>query len=121
MEKVERAATASVARGCGFAALGISCVMIGFAHEPVMLLRAGAILVTGLAALLALRARRARARPYRDTETWLMLDPADRPPAELAQRTVGTALEEVYARFARVSAQLALALWALVLVLHLLA
>jgi cell division protein FtsW (lipid II flippase) len=111
MQQVERAAEASVARGCGFAALAIACTLIGFAHDPLALLRASALLVTGLAAVLYLQAVRARGRPYKRTETWLMLDPADRPPAEIAQRTVGIALEDVYHRFARVAGTVALGLW----------
>ena len=31
-------------------------------------------------------------RPYQPTEAWLMLDPAHRPPAEIAQRAVGVTL-----------------------------
>lgn len=111
MQQVERAAEASVARGCGFAASAIACVLIGFAHDPVASLRAGALLVTGLAAVLYLQAMRARGRPYKRTETWLMLDPAERPPAEIAQRMVGIALEDVYQRFARIAGTVAVTLW----------
>ena len=111
MQQVERAAEASVARGCGFAALAIACTLIGFAHDPLALLRASALMVTGLAVVLYLRAVRARGRPYKRTEAWLMLAPADRPPAEIAQRTVGIALEDVYHRFARVAGAVALFLW----------
>ena len=111
MQQVERAAEASVARGCGFAALAIACALIGFAHDPLALLRAAALMVTGLAVVLYLRAMQARGRPYKRTEAWLMLDPADRPPAEIAQRTVGIALEDVYHRFARIAGTVALVLW----------
>lgn len=111
MQQVEQAAEASVARGCGFAALAIACTLIGFAHDPVALLRASALMVTGLAVVLYFRAMRARGRPYKRTETWVMLDPADRPPAEIAQRAVGVALEDVYHRFARVAGTVALVLW----------
>ena len=121
MEQVERVAETSVARGCGFAALGIACVLLGFAHEPAAMLRAAALLVTGLAVLLLLLARRARARPYRETETWLMLDPAQRPPAAIAQRTVGVALEEAHLRFAGLAGRIAITLWGLLLVVHALA
>jgi cell division protein FtsW (lipid II flippase) len=116
---VERAAEASVARGCGFAALGIACALIGFAHDPVALLRAAAVLVTSLAFVLGLQAMRARGRPYKRTEAWLMLDPAMRPPPEIAQRALGVALEDVYHRFARLAGKLALALWAVVLTVRL--
>lgn len=119
MNQVERAAQTSVARGCGFAALAIFCALIAFSHDPVALLRAGAVLVTGLAVVLAIQAIRARGRPYRETETWLLLDPADRPPAAIAQRAVGTALEDVYHRFARLAGKLALALWVTLLAVRL--
>ncbi len=108
-----------MARGCGFAALAIACGLIGFAHDPLALLRAGAVLVTGLAVVLAVRAMHARGRPYKRTETWLLLDPADRPPAAIAQRTIGTALEDVYRRFARLAGTAALVLWAALLTVRL--
>lgn len=119
MNQVERAAQASVARGCGFAALAIACGLIGFAHDPVALLRAGAVLVTGLAVVLGIQALRARGRPYKRTEAWLLLDPADRPPAAIAQRAIGTALEDVYHRFARLAGTAALVLWAVLLAVRL--
>jgi cell division protein FtsW (lipid II flippase) len=118
MNHVEQAAEASVARGCGFAALGIACALIGFAHEPVALIRAAAVLVTGLAVVLGIQATRARGRPYKRTEAWLMLDPAARPPPEIAQRAVGVALEDVYHRFARFAARLALALWVVLFIVR---
>jgi hypothetical protein len=111
MQHVERAAEAAVARGCGFASLGIACALLGFAHDPLALLRAAALMVTGLAAILFLQAHLARGRPYKKTDAWLLLDPADRPPAAIAQRTMGTAYEDVYRRFSRLAGSLALALW----------
>ena len=111
MQRVERAAEAAVARGCGFASLAIACTLLGFAHDPLALLRAAAVLVTSLAAILFLQAQLARSRPYKKTDAWLLLDPADRPPAAIAQRAMGTALEDVYRRFARLAGRLALALW----------
>jgi hypothetical protein len=116
---VERAAEASVGRGCGFASLGIACALLGFAHDPVALLRAAAVLVTGLALVLGIRSLRARGQRYKRTEAWLMLDPAVRPPPEIAQRALGVALEDVYHRFAWLAGQLALALWAVVLTVRL--
>jgi hypothetical protein len=116
---VERAAEASVARGCGFAALGIACTLLAFAHDPLALLRAAAVLVTGLAFVLGVQAMRARGRPSKRTEAWLMLDRGVRPPPEIAQRALGVALEDVYHRFARLAGKLALTLWAVVLTVRL--
>lgn len=112
MRQVEKVAELSVARACGFAVLAIAGVLMAFADRPLLMLGVAAVLFSGLAVLLELRARGARGRPYRRTETWLMLRPDQRPPGEIAQRAVGMALEEAYRRFATLATRMALWLWA---------
>jgi hypothetical protein len=62
---------------------------------------------------LLIKAQYAATRPYKRTEVWLMLEPANRPPGAVAQRLIGNALRDAFRdyalHFARASA-LALAL-----------
>jgi hypothetical protein len=104
MEAVSRAAYASVGRACGFAGLAIVCVMIGLSYDPLVAARTGAVLTFALTLVLGYRARSAVARPYRQTEAWLTLDAADRPPPGQAQQVLGRALAEAYSWFARQTA-----------------
>jgi hypothetical protein len=43
-------------------------------------------------------------RPYKTTETWLLLSEEDRPPPEIAQALIGTTLRTVLLRYAQYSA-----------------
>ncbi len=62
--------------------------------------------------VLAAYALRARTRPYKRTETWLILAKDQRPPAGVAQQLIGEALRETYVWFARQSAVFAIVLLA---------
>lgn len=110
MQPIERAAEVSVARGCGFAALGIFTFMIGLMGEPRLAFQAGGILTLITCLVLVARAVQAPWRFYKRTEVWLMLEPDDRPHSETAQQLIGTALRDVYLRFAFHAACLSAAL-----------
>ncbi len=104
MGAIERAAYVSVGRACGFAGLAIICFMAGLSYQPRLAAFFGAVgslIVTGV--LLA-RAAAARRRPYRRTETWLMLAEGERPEAGIAQQLIGSVLREVYLWYARCGA-----------------
>ena len=60
-------------------------------------------------------------RPYRQTETWLMLDRADRPASAVAQTLIGGALRAAYLWFARQAALVTIVLLAVVIGLRFLA
>jgi hypothetical protein len=107
MNKIERLANVSVARGCGFAMLGIFTLMIGLAGELATSLRAGGYLCLTMCLVLLLMAWRALSAPYRSTELWIMLEPSERPQPAVAQRVIGTVLREAYLSFALRSAWLA--------------
>ncbi len=108
MNRIEAAAERSVARACGFAALGIFCFMIGLSSETlVMALQAGGLLTLVACLVLMLKAWGAQSRPYNRTEVWSMLAPDERPDAAVAQRVIGSILREVYLRFAMHAALLA--------------
>lgn len=107
MSPIENAAYVSVGRACGFAGLGVLCIVLGLSFDPVLAAKAGAILCLGIAVFLVWCGWRARERPYKKTEVWLILAKGDRPADSYAQRLVGHALREAYMRFAQQIAMIA--------------
>lgn len=104
IERIEHLAHVSVARGCGFVALGIMTFFIGMSGDLVVAFKSAGYLSLLACAVLLLRGGLARSQPYRRTELWIMLKPAERPPEAVAQQLIGTALREVYLHFARQAA-----------------
>ena len=119
MDDIETAAFISIGRACGFAGLGILCVMLGLSFEPVMATRAGGIMGLCLASILAMFALRAPNRSYERTEVWLILPKDARPPSTIAQRVIGQALRDTYIWFAERAALGSISLLAASLVLKL--
>ncbi len=99
-DMIERLTTLSVARGVGFAALAVLCVMVGFAGDTVNMLRSGGIGAFLIAAALFLKERNTTPARYRRTEVWVMLDEHMRPPPEVAARMVTDARRAVLLRWA---------------------
>lgn len=104
MDAIRRAALVSVSRACGFCALAILCVMLGFAHDPQRSAQAGSLLFFALALGLIWKAQIALRANHKKTETWLMLAPEDRPPEATAQTVLSVILRDVYLLHARYSA-----------------
>lgn len=100
LERIETLARLSVARGCGFAMLGIGTTMIGLLDDPAQSLRIGGILSLVTALVLLAKAGGATRRDHRNTELWIMLDPGERPAAAIAQTIVSRILREAYLTFA---------------------
>lgn len=101
---IEQLAVLSVARGCGFAALGAVCTMAGLSFDPPLAMRVGGVIALMTTFILLLKAARAGAKPYRDTELWIMIDRDARPPAAIAQLVIGATRRGVLYRFAYYSA-----------------
>jgi hypothetical protein len=120
MEPIEMAAYRSVGRACGFAGLAIVCFMAGLSYEPRLAAFYGALLSLLTTGILLLRAGTARTRPYRRTETWLMLAATERPDPTVAQQLIGSTLREAYLWYARCGALVTAALAASSLTLMLL-
>lgn len=118
MDAIENAAFVSVGRACGFAGLGIFCLMFGLSFEPVLAARSGAISCLLIALILCAYAMRARKRPYRRTELWLILAKDSRPPKSIAQQIIGETLRETYFWFARQALAISIFLWLSVIVLR---
>ncbi len=121
MEPVERAAYLSVGRACAFGALAIFCFIVGFSYDLDLAARAGGLLSLVMTAILLMRASSAPSRPYKRTETWLMLEASERPSAPIAQQVIGLALRDAYFWYARSTAVVTVLLAAIALALPLLA
>ena len=112
MTAIEQSAYISVGRACGFAGLGILSFMVGLSFEPELAAKSGGGLLLLMTAILVFRAWTSSTRPYKHTETWLMLDEADRPPRGSAQQVIGQALHSAYLWYAQYCAGAAALLWA---------
>ena len=104
MDAIRRAAFVSISRACGFCALAILCIMLGFAHSPQRSAQAGSLLFFALALGLIWKAQLAFRTNYKKTETWIILAPEDRPSKDTAQTVLSAILRDVYLLHARYSA-----------------
>lgn len=107
IERIEYLATLSVARACGFAALGILTFFIGMAGNLVVAFKSAGLLGLLVCVILLLKAAVATRQPYRNTELWIMLKPTERPDTAVAQVIISAVLREAYLRFAAQAAFLA--------------
>jgi hypothetical protein len=111
LDQIERAASTSISRACGFALLAIATFLVGLAAvETTLMLRSGGILTLLVCAVLVLKSSLATRQPYKRTEVWLMLPPDQRPSAAIAQQVIGTVLRETYLRFALYTSLLSISL-----------
>jgi len=119
MEHMRQIAFETVLRACGFASLGIFCVMTGMAFDPKLAFQAGGFLTTIMAFVLILKSREALTKDYRKTEMWLYIDKDFRPPEAYAQWASSTVLRDTYLTFAMWTALISIAMWALALLFSL--
>ncbi|MBU4531183.1 MAG: hypothetical protein KUA43_13555 [Hoeflea sp.] len=93
MDKISRLARLSVLRAGGFACLAILMVMMGTAHNPALAMKCGAggMLVVSAIMLIVGQNYHKRKR-IEDTEVWIMLTEAERPPAGIARRLIINAM-----------------------------
>lgn len=117
---IEKAAELSVARACGFAALAIFTLMIGFAWHPALAFQTGGMLTLLVCAVLLLKGLRARTKPYMTTEVWVIIPKDQRPVPEHAQQLIGNTLRDVYLRFALHTSALSAVMLAVALLLSVL-
>ena len=94
VETIRIFADFSIRRGCGFALLAISCVMLSFSFDLRQAFHAGAILVALLAVALWIKSLLAPRRPYFKTELWIMLPERPRLGKPELQRLIGGILAE---------------------------
>jgi hypothetical protein len=115
MEEMRKAAFTSVARGCGFAMLGVLCLMVGFSFDPRLMFQSGGMLSMIAVLVLVLKGRRALSTDYRHTEMWLMLPDDFRPPEAYAQWAAATVLRDAYFTFAQYTAAISVVMWSMAL------
>jgi hypothetical protein len=120
MEHMRRVAYETVLRACGFASLGICCVMTGMSFDPRLAFQAGGFLTTIMAFILVLKAREALTKDYRRTEMWLYIEKDFRPPEAYAQWASATVLRDTYLTFALWTSMISIAMWILALIFSLL-
>lgn len=106
LSQIHYLARISVARACGFAFIGVGTIVIGLSNRLEIAFAVGGCICLIACLILALKAMYADQRHYKRTEVWLMLDPADRPGAEYAQRVISTARRDAFLHFAHYSAWL---------------
>jgi uncharacterized membrane protein YdfJ with MMPL/SSD domain len=119
MEHMRRVAYETVLRACGFASLGIFCVMTGMSFNPKLAFQAGGFLTTIMAFVLVLKAREALTKDYRRTEMWLYIDKDFRPPEAYAQWASSTVLRDTYLTFAMWTSLISITMWVLALIFSL--
>jgi hypothetical protein len=119
MEHMRRIAYETVLRACGFASLGIFCVMTGMSFDPKMAFQTGGFLTTVMAFVLVLKAREALTKDYRRTEMWLYIDKDFRPPESYAQWASATVLRDTYLTFAMWTSMISIAMWIMALIFSL--
>jgi hypothetical protein len=113
MDRIQAAAEISIGRAVGFGALAIGTMVLGLIFDPALALKTGGALTLLMAAIIQLKAERARFQPYRSTEVFLILEKRVGLPDDHAQRIVSTVLRSVYHRYAQMSAAVAVGLWLL--------
>ncbi|MGE0734750.1 MAG: hypothetical protein AB7P50_08360 [Alphaproteobacteria bacterium] len=109
--RIRQLADVSIRRACGFGLIAIVTVMFGVSSDPRLSIRAGAIGASLITLVLLAKAVRARRKPYKDTEVWLMLPDGHGLPETSAQRVIGGILRERYLWHATLAAVVALVLW----------
>lgn len=117
MEAIERVAHVSVGRACAFCGLAIICCMVGFSYQPHLSARVGGMFAFVVTLSLIFKALKAPRQPYKSTETWLMLEDDEKPPAAVAQAVIGGVLRGVFLQYARYSAAATVVLMAAAVVL----
>lgn len=120
LQHIEEKAELCIARGCGFAALGIFTFMVGLSWDLALASEVGGLLTLAACVVLLHKAHRALDRPVQKTELWMTLAPDLRPRAAVAQRMLGQVLYSCYLRFAVHAAALSASLLALAFALQVL-
>ena len=101
MEKTRQIAMICVGRAVFFGGFAISLVMISFAFDFRLALRAGAVLTLAMAAILLWFAFTAEKREPKKTEVWLVLPEDERPKNDHAKRAFRQVMHEVHVHYAR--------------------
>ena len=118
MEKTRQIAMLCVGRAVFFGGFAISLIMISFAFDFRLALRAGAILTLLMAAVLLWFSFTSEKREPKHTEVWLVLPEDERPKNDHARRAFRQVMHEVHAHYARSAFMFSMTFFALSLVLQ---
>lgn len=95
MDKINRLARLSVLRAGGFACLAILMMMMGTAHDPALSLKCGAGGMLAVSAVMLFVGRNYhRRKRIEETEVWIMLGEAERPPIAVARTLIVNAMRD---------------------------
>jgi hypothetical protein len=117
MEKYRAPAQLAIGRAVLFGGFAISMVMLSFAFDFTLALRAGAILTLGMTAVLIWFAQTAHRRRPERCEVWLLIADRERPQSEIARRIFQDIMCETYLFYAVRAYAVAVGLLALGIVL----
>lgn len=120
MERIRYLAEVSVKRAIAFASLGIGMIILGLSYDPVVALKAGALMLTLTSAVLFYKGVAAPRRSVKRTELWILLDRRVSLPDAHMQRVLSQVLRETYFRYAEGTGMAAIGFWAASLVYALL-
>lgn len=93
--------------------------MVAFYNDMPRCTLIGGILTLLTSLVLLARGLAAPRQPYKRTELWVMLKPAERPKPEVAQQLIGGVLRDTYLHFAMHAGRIAVLLLGASLVLRL--
>jgi predicted HAD superfamily hydrolase len=119
MDKVAEIAFMCTSRAVSFGALAIGCIMFSFSFDPVVAMRAGAILTLAMSAILLVKAATVTRQKVSHTEAWIYLDKESRRMDEAAKDAFRRILSLCYLKFAQGTLYVACAMFVLSMLLWL--
>jgi len=96
MEIFRYTAMLAIGRAVFFGGFAISMVMLSFAYDYSMSLRAGAVMTLGMSAILLWFGQTAFSRKPERSEVWLLLKDDARPKCEASRKVFHQAMQETY-------------------------
>ena len=113
MDRIFYYADLSIRRACGFGFIAIATAVVGLYWDAALMVKAAAIGVSLMVAILLYKALEAPKRPYKRTELWLLLNKTHDFPESRVQDVLGGVLRDRYLWHATVTGVAALVLWLL--------
>src|SRR3990172_8293169 len=113
MDRIFYYADLSIRRACGFGYIAIATAVVGLYWDAALMVKAAAIGVSLMVAILLYKALEAPKRPYKRTELWLLLNKTHDFPESRVQTVLGGVLRDRYLWHATVTGIAALVLWLL--------
>lgn len=113
MDRIRYFAELSVQRALGFTGVGLATLLLGLSFDPPLALRSAAVILGITGAVLIVKSLTAMRRNYRRTEVWILLGRRIEFPEHRAQQIIGSVLEDIYRRYAKLILASAVLAWLL--------